>query len=486
MSNKIKNEQLRIISNFDINNNRLLNVTDPLDDLDGANKGYVDHNAVNYALGTGLYSGGTVTVVDDTTFSISAGIGFFVDQVTKEITQVTWDEFTGVTIMAFGPTDITVSLGIDINGDVYQQIPKFTTTQRSEYIVFGELMIHPLDRVLCRVAYFPILSRDLPSIVDFHLATGPLLTEGNTVIPNGANLSLDVTAGKIVGYSVNAKQSLYLPNESEQSLVTGVTWFTTRDNGTEWVYETSGNTIDPTEWSNGTSTLQTAIPSKYNLRVLYRCAGITEHFFLALPTQLGQYDNIEEAESNLNALTVPIPDEIKGITVPLAWIIVRGNATDLSDSVEAKIIPIQSTSTTTGSLATTATNVSFDPTLATDLISGNVQDALVAINNKIEDLDFSYLNDDMNALSGTSGIYLATNDTVVDEPFTIVRVTVNGLKASVGNGTTLSDCFFSDDSGATAKTYQTVAIGDELYWNGDVAKYQLDITDQIDFIYMTR
>ena len=28
--------------------------------------------------------------------------------------------------------------------------------------------------------------------------------------------------------------------------------------------------------------------------------------------------------------------------------------------------------------------------------------------------------------------------------------------------------------------------GDKLYWNGSVAKYNLDITDKIDFVYLTQ
>ena len=118
-------------------------------------------------------------------------------------------------------------------------------------------------------------------------------------------------------------------------------------------------------------------------------------------------------------------------------------------------------------------------------------DSLDAVNKDYLDtqitnssLDYSTSNQDMLALSGTSGIYLATNTTITDIPATIVRVEINGLKVTVGSGTTNAHCFFSDDNGITAKNYDNITQGDSLYWNGDVATYQLEETDLIDFNYM--
>lgn len=107
------------------------------------------------------------------------------------------------------------------------------------------------------------------------------------------------------------------------------------------------------------------------------------------------------------------------------------------------------------------------------------------VDTKLGDLDYATSNIGMVANSGTSGIYLATDTAVLDINSTYIRVDVNGLSVTVGNGTTNAYCFFSDDSGSTAKTYDTISQGDELYWNGDVATYQLESSDLIDFVYMT-
>jgi hypothetical protein len=64
-----------------------------------------------------------------------------------------------------------------------------------------------------------------------------------------------------------------------------------------------------------------------------------------------------------------------------------------------------------------------------------------------------------------------------------VRVMVNGLSATLGDGVKTKDCYFSADSGTTAKTVANIAAGDLLYWVGSVAGYQLATTDLVDFDY---
>lgn len=486
MSQYIKNKQLEIISDFDINNYRLLNVDTPINSLDAVNKDFVDINAINYALGTGLYSGGTISISSSSTFNVYAGIGYFVDSISKEITRVTWNDQLNISIISFGSTDITVSIAIDSDGNIFQQIPKFTCAQRNDYILLGEIFIHPTQRILADVIFYPVLSRDLASIIDFSFVDGPKVCDGNNVNPNGANLLLDVTNGCISGYSVNASNSLIIPNKSSQIAITGISYFENWYNGTEWIFTGSTNTINPDLWSNGSATLQTASNNDFNLRILYRSATNGDAFLLSYPTQTEEYGSMSEAESAINQMGVEYPPELFGITVPLCWIIIQEGSTELNDPDTARLIPIQSVSTAAGSVATDAIDVSYNASTSTNLSATTVQEALEIINNRVESLNYSFNNEDMVALSGTSGIYLATNTTITDVPFTRVRVTINGLKVTVGDGVKTTDCFFSDDSGSTAKTYSNVAQLDELYWNGDVADYQLGIQDAIDFIYMTR
>jgi hypothetical protein len=65
-----------------------------------------------------------------------------------------------------------------------------------------------------------------------------------------------------------------------------------------------------------------------------------------------------------------------------------------------------------------------------------------------------------------------------------VQVFVNGVKTAVGNGVKTKACYFSGDSGTTARAISAIVSGDKLYWVGSVAGYQLAVTDLIDLDYV--
>jgi hypothetical protein len=64
-----------------------------------------------------------------------------------------------------------------------------------------------------------------------------------------------------------------------------------------------------------------------------------------------------------------------------------------------------------------------------------------------------------------------------------VRVSVNGMGQNLGDGVKNTDCYFSADSGTTARAFSAIVSGDLLYWNGSIAGFQLAATDKIDFEY---
>jgi len=64
-----------------------------------------------------------------------------------------------------------------------------------------------------------------------------------------------------------------------------------------------------------------------------------------------------------------------------------------------------------------------------------------------------------------------------------VSVLVNGVSEVLGDGVKTRSCYFSSDSGTTAKSIANIAAGDTLYWVGSVAGYQLAATDIIAFEY---
>lgn len=94
-------------------------------------------------------------------------------------------------------------------------------------------------------------------------------------------------------------------------------------------------------------------------------------------------------------------------------------------------------------------------------------------------------NKAMAASVTTTDFQQATATTIAGTPAgdAYVRVAVNGLGVILGDGVKTKECYFSSDSGSTAKTIANIASGDILYWVGSVAGYQLAVTDIIDFEY---
>jgi hypothetical protein len=97
----------------------------------------------------------------------------------------------------------------------------------------------------------------------------------------------------------------------------------------------------------------------------------------------------------------------------------------------------------------------------------------------------STANKDMAASVTVADFDLACADTIDATPVndSYVCVSVNGLAVTLGDGVKTKDCYFSGDSGTTARAIAAIATGDELYWVGSVAGYELDTNDRIDFEY---
>jgi hypothetical protein len=90
----------------------------------------------------------------------------------------------------------------------------------------------------------------------------------------------------------------------------------------------------------------------------------------------------------------------------------------------------------------------------------------------------------MTALATTSDFDSACSTTLAATPAgsSAVSVFVNGMRVRLGSKT--SDCYFSGDSGTTARAVGSAVSGDGLYWVGSVAGYQLSTTDRIDLEYV--
>jgi len=91
--------------------------------------------------------------------------------------------------------------------------------------------------------------------------------------------------------------------------------------------------------------------------------------------------------------------------------------------------------------------------------------------------------------SAVSGSTAASTGAAIPSGVTIadgsaVQVFVNGIKAKLGASTTTSQCFFSADSGSSAKALDSIDAADVLFWNASATgSYDLETTDVLDIVY---
>ena len=87
--------------------------------------------------------------------------------------------------------------------------------------------------------------------------------------------------------------------------------------------------------------------------------------------------------------------------------------------------------------------------------------------------------------SVTTGDNSSTGISLTHAPndYSRIQVFVNGQLQKLGDGSKTLDCYFSDDSGSTAKSLVDLSASDTLYWNGLITKYDLDAQDEVAIIY---
>jgi uncharacterized protein YqgV (UPF0045/DUF77 family) len=155
------------------------------------------------------------------------------------------------------------------------------------------------------------------------------------------------------------------------------------------------------------------------------------------------------------------------------------------DSIETKISTVQ------GSVSGVQSNLSSIETLLSGQITA-ILASITALTNVIVNpgdstapnvIPFTERNKTPN---NTSGIGQPTGITISNNPAptSYMEVNVNGVVMDVGNGLKMQwPCYFSRDGGVIPLTYAEIQTGDQLYWNSNIAGFDLENTDSIDLNY---
>lgn len=171
------------------------------------------------ALSTNVTTGGElVPNADPTKIDISAGAGWIIDYnstdapigpTNPKITYVTFGPYVGLT-PAFAP--ITNYL-IDSTGALIQQAARPTPAQRRTHLALGPTLTQAgiiiVDQTIPVIA-----SQPGNQLVDLMDAAGPFSTSGNTLSPNGVNLTFQKAVGTMFSRGFNQVPDYLNPHNS--------------------------------------------------------------------------------------------------------------------------------------------------------------------------------------------------------------------------------------------------------------------------------
>lgn len=305
-------------------------------------------------LPTGFITGLQLSInVDPTKVDIAPGayaISDFTDleNITVQIIQITLP-ITGIIPLYLNTSNISY-IALDINQNIVQSSSPFTNEQRRTLAIIGAAIHSNLVNVnVVNEIKAPIVA-PTNQLHDLMRAIGSFNLEGNIYSANGSNLQLDKSAGVVFGLGINANNYL---NPHELSLPTqiGLTFRYRLQTGFEYANTTL---INPANYDNGGVLTPLLNNNKWQVqRINIFQSGITR----VQPGQ-HQYDNLEEAEAKIKVENFTTETNIAENAIFRSYLIVKKNATNLSNTSQAKFIPVDKFGNViTGNTALTFTNI---------------------------------------------------------------------------------------------------------------------------------
>jgi hypothetical protein len=250
---------------------------------------------------------------------------------------VTWPGQTGITLTYLATND-TTWIYIDSAGNLQQRTEYYTDDQIEENIIIGQL-IHPsrtfinLARTNPNVAYATDKQYE-----QFIRSFGPIKVSGHTIQPNGANLKLNRTSGTAFSLGRNWINDTDNPSVVSDGAYNDCIFYRYYRGVTAGTFITVPNqtVIDPTNYDDGSGTLQTVPGGKYTIQRLF--------YYPNTPTLLGvyygraQYTSLADAAANINFENFTEIENTKTNAIFVAYLLIKSGCTDITNTSDALIL----------------------------------------------------------------------------------------------------------------------------------------------------
>jgi hypothetical protein len=301
-------------------------------------------------LNTGLLHGGVLSTVNGTTsFSVTSGSGLIVTFNASTSTDpyptvryVTWPATISQSLSFTGSAEITY-ISIDSNGGILQSITAPSLSQFKDRIFLGRVL-HQTGSVTNGAFNTPATAYAVASnTADFIRAIGPLKISGHVLAASGSTLSLTKTSGDSYVEGRNYTNNPNIPNvisSGDDPALTVSKIYREYISGSTTIIDTGianagYTTVDPGFYSNN-GVLTALGPSEYSVqRVFWFPRGINRALFIYYGQN--KYANINDAIDAVSTEAFTEADNTKGSAILVGYIVLRGNALDLTNSTDARI-----------------------------------------------------------------------------------------------------------------------------------------------------
>lgn len=330
---------------------------------------------------TGVLTGGTLALTGGNTFSIdgvTVGQTDYSNPTGPPRTVRTVGPFVGQTV----PNIAVLATWVGINvatGLPVMQSSIFTATQSRTIAQLGAIISNGVN--LIAVNNLPsVLRAGINQVQDLMSALGPINRSGNVISPNGANLSINKSAGVEFKQGSNFINNVNDPhNLPLAALIAPNTMAYRLSTGTQFA-----NTafIDPNNWENPLGTLTNILGA--NRFTIQRIYVFTSNL---IRIQYGQvlYLSMAAAEASLATEAFVTEQNIAENGLLLAFLIVRDSTTDLTDATRAKFIPASKFGGPVGAGGSTITNTDSLPEGLVNLYFTDARARAAAVQDAIVD-----------------------------------------------------------------------------------------------------
>ncbi len=441
---------------------------------------------------SGLYTGAVLSVGGaQGTFSITSGEGLYIDSTT---------DFSNIQVNAViiaGQTDVAVTniatqpvtyILIDQSGNIVQNTTFPTATERRNHIFIG-VVVHSDNTNVIVVNNIPSVALDVTGqLQDLFNALGFFNQNGNVISPNGANLSINKSAGTAFKAGANFQNNSKDPHTLTLASQTSATFRYRNQDSSEGINTT---VIDPTSYDLGGTT--TAIPGNNNQATLQRIYVFPSNL---IRVQYGQevFQNLSEAVAAAGKEAFVTEPNIQENGLLLGTLAVTKGATDLSDDSQALFFNASRFgelgsvgSSAIGTLQDTYNNSIPNPEILTSDANGSVtlrrgttggdSDIVLEIQNNTGTLTFSIDGNGNVVLSGTvDGRDIDADGTQLDSNTTNIGTNTSNISELTLNQNDLITLSGVPENSTTLGTFTGATISD----NTDVKSALQELETQVE------